>query len=627
MMKLANIELRNNLIMSAVKTGYADSDGNISERHLAFWDKRSKHVAAVIFEPFFIDKKVRELPTQIGIDNDNKIETHKRLVETVHKNGAKAVAHINHPGRMANPKLPGNIHVSASDIECPNGGPKPKALTIDEIKSVQQQFIDAAIRSEKAGYDFIELQFGLGYLIAQFISPNSNKRTDQYGGSFENRIRFGLETLRGIKSAVTLPVIVRISGDEKYESGLTINDAIHIAKVIEQEGVAAIHVTSGDACMSAPWYYQHHFIPKGKTWELSKKIKENVSLPIIAVGQVNEPEDIEEILANNAADFIAIGRALIADPDFIGKYLNLVEGRIRPCSSCLTGCLGRIKIGKSLQCEINPLVGRELEEITQASEIKNYAVVGGGLAGMQSALALKQRGHRVTLFEKDKLGGQFNFAPLPSQKHSLKKQIDYFVEEIKEKQIKVLNKEATTEDLIGKYDGVIIATGSKPFIPNIDGLTEYNWAEILYEFNLPKNKNVVVIGGGLIGVEIANTLVDYGNKVTIVEMLEDIARDMEMVTRKLNLMKLKKANVKVYTNSKVTKIDGRSLYLVQTNGSEKEIKLDNIDIYVVAAGMRPNKELIEKLEGKIPYYIAGDADKIGDAVSAIQSGYFLAKEL
>lgn len=413
-MKLANTDLRNNFFMSAVKTGYGDAEGNISERHLAFWDKRSKHVAAVIFEPFFIDKKVRELPTQIGIDSDDKIEGHKKLVETVHRNGAKAVAHINHPGRMANPKLPGNVYLSASDIECPNGGQKPKSLSIEEIKIVQQQYVDAAIRAEKAGYDFIELQFGLGYLIAQFISPNSNKRTDEYGGSFENRLRFGLEILRGIKSSTNLPIIVRLSGDEKYDGGLTIQDAIEIAKVIEQEKIAALHITSGDACMSPPWYYQHHFIAKGKTWELSKKIKENVALPVITVGQVNEPEDIEEIITNNAADFIAIGRALIADPDFVGKYLKQVEGRIRPCSSCLTGCLGRIKIGKGLQCEINPLVGRELEEITPAEEQKNYAIVGGGLSGMQAALALKQRGHQVTLFEKEKLGGQFNFAPLPS---------------------------------------------------------------------------------------------------------------------------------------------------------------------------------------------------------------------
>lgn len=626
-MKLKNIELRNNFFMSPVKTGYGDSEGSITERHLAFWNKRSKHVAAVIFEPFFIDRRVRELPTQIGIDDDNKIDGHKKLVETVHRNGAKAVAHINHPGRMANPKLPNNIYVSASEIECPNGGPKPKALSIEEIKIVQQQYVDAAIRAEKAGYDFIELQFGLGYLIAQFISPNSNKRNDEYGGSFENRLKFGLEILRQIKSSVHLPIIVRLSGDEKYEGGLTINDTIQIAKILELEDIAALHITSGDVCMSSPWYYQHHFIPKGKTWELSKKIKENVSIPIITVGQINDPEDIDEILSNNAADFIAIGRALIADPDFVGKYLKQVEGRIRPCSSCLTGCLGRIKIGKGLQCEINPLVGRELEEITPANEKKNYAVVGGGLAGMQAALALKQRGHKVTLFEKDKLGGQFNLAPLPSQKQSLQKQIDYFINEIKDAQIDIIYKEATAEDLIGKYDGVIIATGSKPFIPKIEGLKEYHWAEILYEFNIPKNKNVIIIGGGLIGVEIANTLVDYGNKVIIIEMLEDIARDMEMVTRKLNLMKLKQANVQIFTNSRVTKVDSNKVYFIQANGIDKEHILENIDVFVIAAGMRPNKELIERLEGKIPYYVVGDADKIGDAVSAIQSGYFIAKNL
>lgn len=290
--KLQNIELRNNFIMSAVKIGYGDAEGNISGRHFAFLDKSSKHIAAVIFEPFFIDKKVRELLTQIGIDSDDKIAGHKKLIEAVHRNGAKAVAHKNHPGRMANPKLPNNIYLSASEIECPNGGPKPKELSIEEIKFVQQQYVDAAIRAKKAGYDFIKLQF----------------------------------------------------------------------------------------------------------------------------------------------------------------------------------------------------VGRELEEITPATEKKNYAVVGGGIAGMQFALAIKQLGHQVKLFEKEKLGGQFNFAPLPPQKQSLQKQIDYFVDEIKDAHIEVINKEATAKDLIGKYDGVIIASGSKPFIPPIDGLKEYHWAEILYEFNLTQEK-------------------------------------------------------------------------------------------------------------------------------------------
>ena len=625
MMKLGNIELRNNFLMSAVKTGYGTSEGNITDRHLAFWEKRSKHVGAVIFEPFYIDKKVRELPTQIGIDSDNKIKEHKQLVETAHKNGSKAIAHINHPGRMANPKLPGNVYLSASEVQCPNGGQKPKAMTIKEMKSVQQQFINAAVRAEKAGYDLIEIQFGLGYLISQFISLNTNKRKDEYGGSFENRMRFGLEILRGMNNSVELPIIIRISGDEKAEGGMTLEDAVEIVKVLEKEKIAAIHVTSGNVCLSPAWYYQHHFIPKGKTWEMAKKIKENTSLPIIAVGQITEPEDVDKIMEEHAADFIALGRTLIADPDFVGKYLKLVNGRIRPCSSCLTGCLGRIKIGKGLQCEINPEVGRELEPLTMTEVKKNLAVVGGGLAGMEAAITLKNRGHNVTLYEKDKLGGQFNLAPLPSQKGSLQKQIDYLKDELEN--VNVINKEATEKDLIGKYDELVIATGSKPFVPDIKGLKEYNWAEILYKFNMPKSKNVVVIGGGLIGVEVANTLLDNNNKVTIVEMLEDIGRGMEIVTRKLNLMKLKKHKVPVYTNARVTKIDKSKIYITQANETEKKIMLEGIDIYVVTTGMKADKILANKIEGKIPVHIVGDAEEVGDAVSAIQSAYFTCKEL
>lgn len=623
-MHLTNVQLRNSFFMSAVKTGYGDNEGNITDRHLAFWDKRSKHVSAVIFEPFYIDKRVRELPTQIGIDNDDKISGHKKLVDVVHKNGAKAVAHINHPGRMANPKLPGNIYLSASDVTCANSGQMPSPLSPDEIKTVQQQYIDAAVRVEKAGYDLIELQFGLGYLITQFLSPLTNKRKDEYGGSFENRLRFGLEILRGIKSKVNLPVIVRMSGDEKVDGGLTIHDSIQIANILEKENADALHVTSGNVCESVEWYYQHHFIPKGATWELAKTIKENTSLPVIGVGQVTEPEDIETIFNEDAADFIAIGRALIADPDFVGKYLKLVEGRIRPCSSCLTGCLGRIKIGKGLQCEINPEVGKELEPLEPSDEQKNYAVVGGGMAGMQAAITLRQRGHKVTLFEKNELGGQFNLAPLPSKKSSLQKQIDYLKHEVKD--IPVIKKEVQSEDLIGKYDGVILATGSKPFIPPADGLDEYSWAEILYEENIPRNKNVLVIGGGLIGIEVANTLIDYGNKIYIIEMLDEIARDMEPVSRKLNLKKLQEHNVSIYTNNKVQRIAGSSVFLKSKNVFNS-LRIDNVDIFVVAAGMQPNNKLLNELENQIPVYPVGDAGEVGDVVSAIQSAYFTCKEL
>ncbi|AFN74269.1 NADH:flavin oxidoreductase/NADH oxidase [Melioribacter roseus P3M-2] len=616
-------KLRNRLLMSAVKTGYGDGNGSITDRHIAFWERRSPHVSAVIFEPFYIDRRVRELPTQIGIDSDDKIEGHRKLIEAVHKNGAFAVAHINHPGRMANPKLEGNIYLSASEIQCPNGGKKPKALTADEIKEVQNQYLRAALRAEKAGYDIIELQFGLGYLIAQFLSPDSNKRTDIYGGSFENRIRFGLEILRLLKENLAIPVIVRLSGDEMYEGGIKLEETIRIAKILEREKADAIHVTSGNVCMSPPWYYQHHFIPKGKNWELSKKIKEAVSIPVIAVGQINEPRDIDAILDSGSADYAAIGRALIADPDFAGKYLNLIGERIRPCSACLTGCLGRIKIGKTLQCEINPTVGRESEIITTEPSKKHYAVVGGGLAGMEAALTLEKRGHNVTLFEKENLGGQFKYAPLPPGKISLQKQIEYYIEEINDSNVSVIYKEAAPEDLIGKYDGVIIATGSKPFIPEIEGMKNYYWAEILLD--PPKNKNVLIIGGGSIGVEIASALIDGNNNVTIVEMLDELARDMELITKKLNLLKLKNAGARIFTGSKVTRRLGNDVYITDNNG--KETVIEEIDICVVATGMKPDTSLTEKLEGKIPYYIIGDAEKVGDAVSAIQSGYFTAKEL
>ena len=623
-MNIASIKLRNSFFMSAVKTGYGDSEGNISERHLAFWDKRSKHVAAVIFEPFFIDKRVRELPTQIGIDSDEKIAGHQGLIDTVHKNGAKAAAHINHPGRMANPKLPGNVYLSASDIRCPNGGQKPVAASPDDIKIIQRQYVDAAIRSEKAGYDFIELQFGLGYLIAQFLSPLTNKRSDGYGGSFENRLRFGIEILRGIKSKVNLPIIIRISGDEKFDGGLTIEDSIQIVKILEKEGGAAIHVTSGNVCESPAWYYQHHFVPKGVTWQMAKLIKQNTSLPVIAVGQITEPADIANIFSEQKADFIAIGRALIADPDFVGKYLQIVQGRIRPCSSCLTGCLGRIKAGKGLQCEINPEVGRELDPVVQADESKKYAVVGGGMAGMQAAITLRKRGHQVTLFEKGELGGQFNLAPLPSQKGSLQKQIDYLKHELEG--VRVINKEAKPEDLIGNYNGAILATGSKPYVPQVEGLKEYKWAEILYRTNIPRNKNILIIGGGSIGIETANTLIEYGNKITIVEMLEDIARDMEAVSRKLNLMKLQKNNIRVYIKTRVVRVKDSTVFL-QKQDEGNEIRIENIDIYVVAAGMRSEKQLLPKLENRVPVYPVGDAYAVGDVVSAIQSAYLTCKQL
>jgi len=267
----------------------------------------------------------------------------------------------------------------------------------------------------------------------------------------------------------------------------------------------------------------------------------------------------------------------------------------------------------------------ELQEIQPVSKRKKIAIVGGGLAGMEAALDFTLKGYQVDLFEKNDLGGQFNLAYLPPKKESLKKLVDYYIAELNRNNIKIIKKEATPDDLIGKYDEAILATGAVPAIPPIKGLTKYYWADFLKkEDQLPQNEKIVIIGGGLIGIEMASKLVDKGNEIIVVEMLSEIAAGMEMLERKLTLAKLKSKNVKIYLESKVTEIDGNKIKMSQ---HEKEIVLENIDKIIVATGMKSYHPLKEKLEGKIPLHLIGDAQKVAKAQDAILSAYVIASSV
>ena len=617
------LDLKNQFIFAPIKLGYS-KDGKINDRHLAFYQERIKFLGAVIPEPLYIDKGLREIPTQLGIDNDDKLEGLQKLTELIHENGTKVIAHLNHPGRMANPKIPGNYFVSSTNCACENGGANPKKLEKENFKDVIKLFVDAAVRAEESNFDFIELQFGHGYLLAQFISLAVNDRTDEYGGSFENRIRFPLEILRAVKQTVKIPVIARLSGDEMTENGIKLPEMIKFSKILQENGIAALHVSAGTVCSTPPWYFQHMFVPKGKTWDMAKKIKENVDVPVIAVGQINEFKDIEKINREQMADYLAVGRALVTDPDFVGKYLGKVKGSIAPCLACAEGCLGGVKSGKGLGCMVNPLVGREDEVIKNAEVSKKIAIVGGGLAGMEAALVLQKRGHRVSIFEKDKLGGQFIYAPLTPHKRSMEKLIPYFEKELKSVGVNIFFKEIANFEDIAKYDEVILATGSKPAIPQIEGLDKFFWAEILLEENLPENKNVLIIGGGLIGVDIATALIPKKNKVTIVKRTIDFGEDMEMISKKLSLGIMKKNQTVFSDHTHIKKIEGKTVY-AERNG--ESIKFEDIDLIVVSTGMRSYNPLEEKLKNKIPYYIIGDAKEIGDAQDAIKSGFEIGKKL
>jgi len=614
------LDLKNNFIMSPVKTGYSDGTGIITKKHMQFYQDRSKYLGAITLEPLYMDAGLRELPTQIGIDADDKIVGLKKLTDSIHQFDTKVIAHLNHPGRMANPKIPGNYYWSASPQQCEAGGPMPKQMNETEIQSVVKLFADAAMRAEQAGFDIVELQFGHGYLMAQFISPKVNTRTDKYGGSFDNRIRFSLEVLDAVKKATKLPVIIRLSGDEMIPDGIKLEEMIAFSKILKEKAVAAIHVSAGTLCNTPPWYFQHMFVPKGKTWEFAKKIKEVVGIQTIYVGQINTEEDIESLNTNYKADYIALGRALVADADFVGKVTHQLDEIARPCLACSEGCLGGVRSGKGLECLVNPKVGKDFDVWTKADNVKKVAVVGGGLAGMEAAFSLNKKGHKVTLFEKEKLGGQFNLAYLPPHKDSLKKIIDYYTNILQDK-VEIIYEEATANRL-NNFDEVVFATGSKPSIPLILGLTNYYWAEILEKQNLPTHKKVLVIGGGLIGTEVAHKLLDANNEVVLVEMLGEIARGMEMIEQKLTLKSFKAKDIRVLVDTKVQKIEDKKVYL---EGKDFKETLTDIDIVVVATGMKAYNPLQDILQNSVPVHSIGDAHKVGKAQTAIKDAYEMAK--
>ncbi len=609
--------IKNKFIMAPVKTGYGIKTGEVTDRHLYFYEKRNQFLGAITPEPFYLHPSLRELPVQIGIHNDDMIPGLQKLANVIHEKGSLSIAHLNHPGRMANPNIPGNQYLSSSDRICPTGGKQPTAMNEESIADAQVLFENAAVRAQKAGYDLIELQFGHGYLIAQFLSENVNNRTDRYGGSWENRLRFGLEILERIKKATSIPVIVRLSADEMFPEGLKLEDMIRLSVALEENGADAIHVSSGSVCETPPWYFQHMSMPKGKTWEFASKIKDKVTIPVIAVGQINEKDDPEKILKNGLADAIAIGRPLIADPDFAGKVLGEVRSPIRPCACCLEGCIGGIRSGKGLMCVVNPEVGKEERKVQKVAKSKKVAVVGGGLSGMEAALVLKERGHTVTLFERKSLGGLFDLAYRAPRKANLEKFKQYFVDEVTEK-IDVIFKDADPDELVSNYDTVIMATGSYPKVPAIPGLKEWHWAEILEPDKTPKNKKGIIVGGGFIGAEIAEVLVKNENDVTIIKKSEEIAPRMEAMSRNFLLNSLKELKIKILTGADVIRKEDKSIYL---SIGEKEEQIDDVDFVVYTKGMVPENSMENKLKEKVELFLIGDCKEVGRAMDAIHSAY------
>jgi len=631
---IGKMKLKNRMVLAPMSVHITPPDGSITDREIQFYKRKAEGGTGLITIGSVLVRADGNFGGQIFIDNDSRIPGLKRMVDAIHEAGAKISAQIHHSGRETNIATCGYQPVSASVFEPETEEyDLPRALTTREVGDYVEYYAQGIRRAKEAGFDAVELHCAHGYLIAQFMSPLTNFRTDQYGGSFLGRMRFIKEIFERARELVgnDFTITARISGDELRPNGIDMHLSREIAKYLEKLGAAAISVSAQmfPYVRTCPNMYHK----PGINVYLAENIKEVVSVPVMTAGRINTPEFAEEILTSGKADLVNMGRVLLADPDFANKAAEGKADEIIPCIACNKGCHDRNAEDRAVKCTMNPETGREgTFKIVPAEKSKKVIVVGGGVAGMEAAKIATLRGHDVELYDRnEELGGRLLLATVPPNKTGYLEGIEFLKKEMKRLKIKVnLGVSVNKEEIAKKNpDAVILATGARTMIPGIEGIDRdfVIDSDDILAGNKVAGEKVVVIGGGSVGAETAHYLMESAQrKVFVLEMLPAIATDMPQDAQIVFAKEVKQMpDLKIHTNTKVVKIKENSV-IVEKNNEEEELK--DIDTVVIACGAVPNNALVQELKDlDVAVYTVGDALQPKDATKAIYEGAIAATEI
>ncbi|MBI2907221.1 MAG: FAD-dependent oxidoreductase [Chloroflexi bacterium] len=626
---IGKVRLKNRIVMLPMGTAYANAIGEVTQKTIDHFVERAKGGVGLVIvgngSPFG-----RINLNQLVIDADWFMAGHYELVEQVHTEGTPIAIQLNHPGRQTYPWVFGGKQaVSSSDVPCsklPNQ-PRPRPLETEEIYDIMDKWAEAAGRAKKVGYDMVELHAANGHLVEQFMSPAINKRTDEFGGSLQNRMRFPLELLRRVRKVVgeSYPIGFRFGAEEFNDEGITIRESPLMAKILADAGAAYLNVTCGTWETSDKSVYLMRQ-PEGWQAYIWEAVKKAVDIPVIAGGSLKSPGYCQSLIIQGKGDLVGLGRPLLADPHWANKAREGRTEDICPCISCIEcmqGSANRRQGGGNRRCSVNAAAGREGEftELKPAPVKKKVLVVGGGPGGMEAARVAALRGHDVTLYEKgNELGGALRLAAVPPGKDKIGWYLSYLRTQVAKAGVKVKLGAEATPQLVAreKPDAVVVATGSTPVRPPAFAGNGVLMAwDVLGGKAEVKGDKAVVVGGGMVGLETAEYLAHKGKGVTVVEMLGSLAPDMEKMNRASLLQSLKTTGVVTMTRHKVVDVGEAGVVAEDKNGQKVPIEGE----VVLALGATPNRELAEAIEGKAPeVYSIGDCNTTRIIMEAVYEG-------